>query len=205
MPAHPHFPQEFPPNARVQRSERRRLWRWLIGAGVVFGVLTVAGVVAVISLFLVGFIRYANHDRIEFIEEQRFLDAIAQPCAQLALIAEANPVRGSSENRADALETISFAGRSVPDSLNSFDAEELAADMPTLAWIDDWNILLDAVDVYVVQLRNGGNGDFELPMTEDGHSIISRMNLASTPDCEVPPVFANLDRSPPSDPNHKDG
>ncbi len=57
MPAHPHFPQEFPPNPRAQRSEQQRRWRWLMGAGVIFGVLTVAAVVATISLGFSGRVR----------------------------------------------------------------------------------------------------------------------------------------------------
>ncbi len=195
MPPDAGLPRAPLPDSRANRQPRRRLWPWVVGGTVLTVVLGSS-----VGIWLWGFWMYATHDRLELIENQRFLEAIEQPCSQLHQVAQERPVVGGPRERADALSAISAAGRAIPDALGLFDQADLAKDHPTAAWAEDWTVLLDAVDAHSRQLRSGNVSPFAMPETEDGYTIVGRMNHAGRPECEVPPSLATLDPSPPPDP-----
>lgn len=195
MPPDAGLPRAPFPDHRANRQPRPSRWPWVVAGTVVTVTLG-----SILGTWLWGFWMYASHDRLELIENQRFLGAVERPCSQLQHVARERTVVGSSRERADALSAISAAGRAIPDALSAFDPADLATDHPTAGWAADWTVLLDAVDAHSSQLRSGNLAPFAMPETEDGYTIVGRMNLAAGSDCEVPSSLATLDPSPPPDP-----
>jgi len=153
--------------------------------------------VAAVGVFGWAFWAYP-HDRIDLIDDPEVLEVIAGPCDAMRDTAGRIDL-GAPSTLSDALTRFSTTARGIPEAVSALDHDVLDGDRPAAAWADDWNALLDAVDVQVVSLRNGVPSPFAMPLTEDGYSVVARMDLAGPDGCEVPAVLRRLpsDVTPP--------
>jgi len=129
-----------------------------------------------------GFWVYANHDRLESIDDPTVADAAADACREmssvLARIAADPPASGRLDAEADAV-------RAMVDRIRSLGDETIDGDIPTGQWLDDWEALASAH-------ATGA----PTPLDQGGVPIVDRMdelvNWSSIPDCVVPDVLAEI-------------
>ena len=79
-------------------------------------------------------------------------------------------------------------------------ADVLDADRPARSWAEDWSALADGLEAWAASTAAGEDAPFELPLTEDGWSAVTRMDLAASPGCAVPASVVSLDATPPRTP-----
>lgn len=144
-----------------------------------------------------GMYAYATHDRLGFIENSTVIAAVEEPCAEMVRSAKGGLPEQPAQ-RSTALTAFRSTARSIPTAIESVPARELEKDLPAAWWAEDWTTLLSAVDEYASSLRQKGmKARFAMPLTEDGVSIVTRMNMAAPEGCAVPDMLVALDPSAP--------
>ena len=68
--------------------------------------------------------------------------------------------------------------------MQSIGDEELGADQPAVAWLQDWRRLIAARDAYARSLAAGKPKPMELPVV-DGRGLVERLNGVGL-SCRVP-------------------
>lgn len=179
----------------VRREDLRRgmsAWWWLAVPAVVL--------LAAAAFVVWTIVSFATHDALELVEDDRVLAAAADPCAQ---VTEAGATLASAatatERAADALE-LAQGARALATAVGTVPADVLDADRPAQSWADDWVVLADRLEAWSASVAVGEDARFELPLTEDGWSVVTRMDLAAPPDCAVPTSVVDLDPTPPPTP-----
>ncbi|KZM79050.1 hypothetical protein [Cellulosimicrobium sp. I38E] len=167
-------------------------WRWLA--------VPAAVLLAAVALVVWAIVLYANHDRLELVEDDRILAAAADPCAQVQEAGATLAVATTPEDRATAALDVAQAARLLTTAVGAVPTDVLDADRPARSWADDWAALGDRLETWSASVAAGEDVRFELPLTEDGWSVVTRMDLAAPPDCPVPTSVVDLDTTPPSTP-----
>ena len=124
-------------------------------------------------------------------------DAIAPPTVFTELV---KPVATTPEERATAALDVAQAARRLATAVGAVPTDVLDADRPARSWADDWAVLADRLETWSASVAAGEDARFELPLTEDGWSVVTRMDLAASPDCPVPTSVVDLDTTPPPTP-----
>ena len=158
---------------------RRRRWPWVLGG---LGVVLVLGFV---GIFGYGLWIYANHDRLELIDDPEVIDVILPACQTMttAVNSAAVSTDAPAEDRVAALRQQDLAVEAFIASVHSVGRDRIANDRPTQAWLDDWQLLVDAREVYADGLKSGGQEGWTVP-TADGAPVTTRMNTVGM--CAVP-------------------
>jgi hypothetical protein len=143
---------------------------------------------------------YANHDRLDLVEDDRILAAAADPCAQVQEAGATLAVATTPEERAAAALDVAQAARLLATAVGAVPTDVLDADRPARSWADDWAVLADRLETWSTSVTAGEDARFELPLTEDGWSVVTRTDLAAPPDCPVPTSVVDLDTTPPPTP-----
>jgi hypothetical protein len=153
-------------------------------------VTIVLPLVAAVGVFGWAFWTYP-HDRIELIDDPEVLEVITGPCD--AMRVAASQIRlDDTATLAASLTTFATTARTIPEAVFALDRDVLDGDRPVASWADDWNSVLDAVDVHLASLRTDAPVPFVMPLTEDGYSVVDRMDVAGPDGCEVPAVLRQL-------------
>ncbi|MEV8027772.1 MULTISPECIES: hypothetical protein [Cellulosimicrobium] len=187
-------PEAPPPLPPVPREGLRRAgsrWWWL--AVPVAVVALVAGVVAVV-------VPFAAHDAPELVEDDRVLTVAADPCARVQEAGVTLAAATSPEGRAAAALDVAQGARALAAAVGALPADVLDADRPARSWAEDWSALADGLEAWAASTAAGEDAPFELPLTEDGWSAVTRMDLAASPGCAVPASVVGLDATPPRTP-----
>lgn len=187
-------PEAPPPLPPVPREGLRRAgsrWWWL--AVPVAVVALVAGVVAVV-------VPFAAHDAPELVEDGRVLTVAADPCARVQEAGVTLAAATSPEDRAAAALDVVRGARALAAAVGALPADVLDADRPARSWAEDWSALADGLEPWAASTAAGEDAPFELPLTEDGWSAVTRMDLAASPGCAVPASVVGLDATPPRTP-----
>lgn len=188
-------PEAPPPLPPVPREGPRRAgsrWWWL-AVPVAVGALAVVGVVAVLAPF-------AAHDAPELVEDARVLAVAADPCARVQEAGATLAAATSPEGRAAAALDVAQGARALAAAVGALPADVLDADRPARSWAEDWSALADGLEAWAASTAAGEDAPFELPLTEDGWSAVTRMDLAASPGCAVPASVVGLDATPPRTP-----
>jgi len=177
------------PREGLRRAGSR--WWWL--AVPVAVVALVAGVVAVV-------VPFAAHDAPELVEDDRVLTVAADPCARVQEAGATLAAATSPEGRAAAALDVAQGARALAAAVGALPADVLDADRPARSWAEDWSALADGLEAWAASTAAGEDAPFELPLTEDGWSAVTRMDLAASPGCAVPASVVGLDATPPRTP-----
>ncbi|MDR6174231.1 hypothetical protein QE364_000729 [Nocardioides zeae] len=184
IPCPPQAPSPPPPRAS----------RVVVGTMAVVGVL-VAGCLAFLA---VAFYEYADHDRLEFIEDDTILFAINPVCAEVERLGDqiARPAE-DLERRRVQVDAVLAAARPIPATVLALDDDVLDGDQPARAWAADWERVIDALTVYRQSLDDDPEtAVFRMPSTEDGYTLTFRMDTA-VEGCVLPAAIESLAEDPP--------
>ena len=140
-------------------------------------------IAAVVVLWVLGFLVYANHDRPELVDDPDVVRAAESACAAmnrevLAVVAE--PVQ-AIRARNDAVTAMIDAVREVGE-------ERIADDEPTDLWLADWHALVNARARYADDLAAGRNPAWVVPVV-DGRPVTERVGEVGV-ECAVPAAVA---------------
>lgn len=159
-------------------------WRTWVARGAV----VVAMAVVVLSLNKLW--SYANTDNPAIVEQSSVVTVANAACARMresaaaAAVGTAQPMGqrvGAINAQDDAVtEMVTTIRRLVP-------ADQLAADQPSEAWLDDWGRLVRARDAYAKSLATGKPEPLVLPVV-DGRALEDRLNEVGL-NCRVPRVL----------------
>ncbi|WP_186381245.1 hypothetical protein [Cellulosimicrobium sp. TH-20] len=187
----PEAPPPLPPVPR-EGLRRARSRRWWLAVPVAV-VALVAGVVAVV-------VPFAAHDAPELVEDDRVLTVAADPCARVQEAGATLAAATTPEDRAAAALDVTEGARALAAAVGALPADVLDADRPARSWAEDWSALADGLEAWAASTAAGEDAPFELPLTDDGWSVVTRMDLAASPACAVPASVVSLDATPPRTP-----
>jgi hypothetical protein len=159
--------------------------------------LTTAGAWGVITVLGV----HASHDRPELIDDPPVITALETPCAALQAAAARVDAAAPVPVRAAQLAGVVVAIDDLASSVRALPAETLDGDNPARYWAADWETLGSRLTDYSVALTSGAPAELDTPLTQDGYTIVTRMDVAAPPGCEVPRVLVSLDPTPPPAPS----
>ncbi|MGJ7440522.1 hypothetical protein [Aquipuribacter sp. MA13-6] len=152
------------------------------------------------ALFMGGFIVvmvwgwwvYANHDRIGWIDDPVVADAAEQACARLHADLDDVPVTDGAPDAQQAAEiqTQNDIVLEMGEDVRSLGERRLSRDIPSQAWLEDWEDLVESRETYADNLLAGGDPELLLP-TVDDVPIIERMESVVL-DCDVPLALLNV-------------
>lgn len=178
-----------PPPPPPQPPVRRR-WFWLaLGLGLGSFIIMAVGLIA---LIVVG-----STDSTDLIEDADILQVAKSECTNVRSSINHFPIEGSPDEQADAIDVQNQAIEQLVQKVRALDPVMLHADEPALAWTKDWERLIKARSEYAESLRMRSPIAMTQPTDGHGHSIIDRMDYASSPDCRIPKA---LFEPYPSDP-----
>ncbi len=182
----------YPP--RVQRwrfaePPVRRGWFW---AAVALGPL---GVVALVGAF-VSMIVLDARDSPGVIDDAEVVPVVAEECELMTSTVEGLPLQGTPPERAQRVRDQNEAVEQMVAAIRDLGDDLLTNDSPLLAWLEDWESLVDVRETYAEAVAEGRSPRLDLPTDDAGDEIIERMNGAGLLTCEVPealvePVFAD--------------
>ncbi|MHA7135342.1 hypothetical protein [Oerskovia turbata] len=191
-------PGPMPPPSPSVVAHRRRghgpVWAWALGtSGLALVGACVWGVVTVLGPYL-------SHDRLELIDSPPMIDALKAPCAAVQAAATKIDVSAPVPERAARLEGVVTAIDGLAASVATLPADQVDGDLPTRRWVSDWKILGSRLADHSAALANGAPVELDTPLTQDGHTVVTRMDVAAPLGCEVPAVIVALDPTPPPEP-----
>lgn len=191
VPPMPRSSVDRPRPSPLQRFRAAGPWA---RAGAVLLVLAALGATALLVLLVRAIGPYLGHDRIELVEDERIVAAVAEPCDGLAATAG---VTGSLSDdpveRAEQVRRLVAAGRPVPAAVLALPGDVLDGDRPAQAWAEDWTRLLDEAERYADALAAGEPAEFSMPVSDDdGYPIAVRMGSV-VDGCRVPGALTTLD------------
>ncbi|SDF85660.1 hypothetical protein SAMN04487781_2808 [Cellulosimicrobium cellulans] len=187
----PGAPPPLPPVPREGLRHGRSRWWWLAVPLVV--VALGAGVAAMV-------VPFAAHDAPELVEDDRVLTVAAGPCARVREAGATLAAATSPDGRAAAALDVAQGARALAEAVGALPADVLDADRPARSWAEDWSALADGLEAWAASTTAGEDAPFELPLTDDGWSAVTRMDLAASPGCAVPASVVGLDATPPRTP-----
>jgi hypothetical protein len=161
-------------------------------AGLVIRNLVVVGLIVIIGLCLAGFWVYANHDRPELIDRPEVSEVVESSCAsmQAAVAAKAAPSDAAINAKVRSIGEQNAAVAAMVAQVRGLGSDLLEDDLPTVAWLSDWESLIAAREQYVRDLSTGRKPRFVVP-TADGFPVTNRMDQVGLA-CQVPPQLLNL-------------
>ncbi len=169
-----------PPVADVPPApRRRRRWPWVLGGAALLLVLGAAGTLGY------GLWLYANHDRPELVEDPTIIEVVLPACRTMtaAVQGAAVPTDAPTADRVASLRQQDRAVRAMVAAVEALGPERLAGDLPTPAWLADWQRLADAREAAADDLADGARTTWTVPTTE-GQPITDRMDTVGL--CPVP-------------------
>ena len=179
------------PPAVPSRARRVLLWVVIPLAGV-----CVLAVVAFVGLSLWGLWVYANHDRTEWIDDPVVQEEAERACVRMhtdlddVLVADGATVA----QQAAAMKTQDEVVLQMVEDVRDLGERRLSRDMPSQAWLEDWEDLVKARETYAADLVAGGSPELLVP-TVDDVPITERMQDVML-DCDVPPELLNVPAPP---------
>ncbi|ARU52416.1 hypothetical protein JOE63_001525 [Cellulosimicrobium cellulans] len=185
-------PTPLLPVGRERLRRREAAWWWLAVPAVVLLAAVVFVVWTIVS--------FATHDALELVEDDQILAAAAEPCAQVTEAGATLASAATATERAAAALQLAQGARALATAVGAVPTDVLDADRPARSWADDWAVLADRLEAWSASVAVGEDARFELPLTEDGWSVVTRMDLAAPPDCPVPTSLVDLDATPPRTP-----
>lgn len=167
-----------PPPAPFERWNRIAV-RALLG---LVAICVVATVLASGAFFWV----YAGHDRLELIDDPVIEETASRTCGEMAeaVTALAPPVGTSPSRSSAAIRAQNDAVLAMVATVRGL-GNRLDEDQPSRAWLADWETLVQARDTQADVVETGSSAPLEVPQTEDGYPITTRMGKAMT-SCQVP-------------------
>ncbi|GAB3076664.1 hypothetical protein [Nocardioides zeae] len=165
-----------------------------MGAMVAVAVLVAGG----IGFLGVAFYAYANHDRLEFIEDDTVLATVRPACADIRRLGEQiERPAGDLDRRKVQLDAVLAAARPIPAAVLDLDDDVLDGDQPARSWAEDWGRVIDAVSGYRRALdEDPATAVFRMPATDDGYTVTFRMDYA-VEGCVLPAAIEALAEDPP--------
>ncbi|MFC0533094.1 hypothetical protein [Phytohabitans kaempferiae] len=155
--------------------------------------VVVAAVVATgcVGLSCAGLWVYASHDPPELIDSE-VADIADRACAtmQAAVAARAAPPNAPIDAKVRSIGDQNAAVRTMVAQVRGLGDERLEDDLPSAAWLVDWETLVEVREQYAQDLSAGREPRFAVPMV-DGVPITDRMNDVGL-DCQVPPLLLDL-------------
>lgn len=175
------------PGARPAPSGRGNAGWWALGAVLVV-VIAVGGIVVSCA----GLWMYANHDRLELIDNPPVSEVAESACATMraTVAAKAAPPGAPVDARARSIREQNAAVTAMVAQVRDLGRDLLADDRPTDAWLADWETLVGARERYAADLVAGRRPHFVVP-TADGRPLTERMNSVGLT-CDVPPQLIDL-------------
>lgn len=154
------------------------------------GPRTCAGVAVVLTVIVLGWVGvsarglwvYANHDRIELIDDPTVVRVVNAACVRMneQVAASAVPAGAPVDRAAAAIRAQDAAVEEMVASVRTLGTERLANDRPTQAWLADWSTLVAAREQYAAALASGGTPTWAVPVA-DGKPITRRMATVDAP------------------------
>ncbi|MDF2846290.1 MAG: hypothetical protein K0R97_272 [Oerskovia sp.] len=192
-------PGPMPPSSPSEVAHRRRghgpVWAWALGvSGLALVGACVWGVVTVLGPYL-------SHDRPELIDDPPMIEALAEPCAAVQAAAARVDVSAPGPEQATRLTDVVIAIDDLAASVAGLPTDLVDGDLPTRYWVTDWETLGARITDYSAALTNGTPVELDTPLTQDGYSVVTRMEVAAPLGCEVPAVLVALDPTPPPAPS----
>lgn len=138
------------------------------------------------STALVFIVRSIEMDAATYIDDPEILNVIADECDRMTRTVDGLTVSGSPHHQAVVIRKQNKAAQRMINAVLALDPDLLASDEPTLAWVADWEELLDVRSAFADQVESGAHPDLQEPTDADGNSILDRMDSASTPECVIP-------------------
>lgn len=159
--------------------------RWQHGVAATSVVLAL-GVVAVT---LLGLWRYANHDRVEVVDQAAVVYTSNAACTVMRQTVHrlAPPSEATVQQRVQAIRAQNDAVELMVQQIRRVGLDQVNNDLPMPAWLSDWESLVRARESYAAALARRASGALSLkvPLDDEGQSIVSRMNDVGL-DCSVP-------------------
>jgi hypothetical protein len=144
---------------------------------------------------------YLSHDRPELIDDPPMIEALAEPCAAVQAAAARVDVSAPGPEQATRLTDVVIAIDDLAASVAGLPTDLVDGDLPTRYWVTDWETLGARITDYSAALTNGTPVELDTPLTQDGYSVVTRMEVAAPLGCEVPAVLVALDPTPPPAPS----
>lgn len=175
-PAFPHYPSPHEPT----RSSLSPLW--LVAAvGFVVGSLVVAAFAVVMIVRSDAWDDYAT-----YIDNWDILDVVEPECDRMTDTVDGLIVTGSPKQQAAIIMKQNKAVERFVAAIREIDQDVLVADEPTIAWLADWDQLINLRSVFAAEVERGKQPELKLPTDSFGDPINERMDYASEPECVVP-------------------
>jgi len=181
-PEFPHYPSPHEP-VRLSLSPL-----WLVAViGFAVGSLVVA-TFAVAVIFRSGRDVFAT-----FIDDWRILEVVESECDRMTDTVEDLILTGTPRQQAAIIVKQNEAVERFVAAVREVDADVLAADEPTMAWLADWDQIISLRSVFAAELERGKHPVLKLPTDSVGDPINERMDWASGPECVVPDALLETD------------
>lgn len=175
-PNFPHYPAPHEPN-RVSLSPL-----WLVAAvGFVVSSLVVATFAVVTILRSSAWDDYAT-----LIDNWDILDVVEVECEQMTDTVDDLIVTGMPTEQAAIIMKQNEAVERFVAAIREIDKDVLVADEPMIAWLADWDQLINLRSVFAAEVGRGKQPELKLPTDSYGDPINKRMDWASEPECVVP-------------------
>lgn len=175
-PGYPHLPGPHQPARRPLSP------LWLVPA---IGLIVVSLVASVI--FVAALIRSELPDETAtYLDDWDILEVVEVECIRMTTRIEDMTVTGTPDEQSAVILDQNEAVEAMLARVRKIDRDILAADEPAIAWLADWDKLLDARRDFAALVAQGKTTEFELPTDRVGDPIIDRMDWASEPECVVP-------------------
>lgn len=175
-----HGAGEVEPSTVTFARRNRIAVRVLLGLGAFL-------LVAMVLVSGVFFWVYAGHDRIELIDDPVIDETASQACTEMSaeVTALAPPPGESPARAAAAIRRQNAAVLAMVATVRDLGDDRLDRDHPSRAWLADWETLVQARAAQADIVETSSPAPFEVPQTEDGYPITTRMSESVT-SCEVP-------------------
>ena len=158
-----------------------RHWLWVAVAAPVVAVLI--GVSAVVLLVTKG-----SSDLPATFDDPEVIRQLDESCETMRDDVESVVVNASTAERTEAIGVQNDAVLRMLDELRELDVD----DEPLDDWLEDWQRLVDAREVYATSLVSDPTADFQVP-EDDGVNVADRIAEVA-PECTVPATLRNPDR-----------
>jgi hypothetical protein len=152
-------------------------------------VASVIGGLVLVTVTLAGLWRYANHDRVEVVDQPAIVRTSNAACALMRQSVHrlAPPSEASIPQRVKAIRAQNEAVGVMVGQIRGLGLDVVNNDLPMPGWLGDWESLVRARETYAAALAKGKSGasSLRVPVDEEGQSIVTRINDVGL-DCAVP-------------------
>jgi len=152
-------------------------------------VTSVIGGLAIVAVTLLGLWRYANHDRVEVVDQPVVVNTSNAACTVMRQTVHrlVPPSDATLQQRVTVIRAQNDAVELMVQQIRRVGLDRVNNDLPMPAWLSDWESLVRAREEYAAELAKRAPGALSLkvPLDEEGQSIVSRMNDVGL-DCSVP-------------------